>query len=204
MNPLSMKKLAAWIALRGRDRRERLALSRRAAPGTVHVSGTVTDGSGHGWPLYARIEITSASTEPVVAYSDPVTGAYAADLAGRDGLHVRRHGRRARATRPGGGAVVTAGAPVVADWTLVAAALCNAPGYAPGTYGPPVFSESFDARRDSSGLDRADDSPARSWKVVTGADPCGLFDGNRTGGSGPYAIVNSNCCGFLRRTTRTS
>ena len=31
------------------------------------------------------------------------------------------------------------------------------------------------------------------WVVLTGADPCGFFDGNRTGGTGPFAIVNSNC-----------
>ena len=32
-----------------------------------------------------------------------------------------------------------------------------------------------------------------SWKVYTGGDPCFQFEGNRTGGSGPYAIVNSGC-----------
>ena len=32
-----------------------------------------------------------------------------------------------------------------------------------------------------------------SWQVTSGADPCGQFDGNRTGGSGPYAILNSGC-----------
>jgi hypothetical protein len=32
-----------------------------------------------------------------------------------------------------------------------------------------------------------------SWQVYTDGDPCGQFDGNRTGGSGPYAILNSNC-----------
>ena len=46
---------------------------------TVSVTGTVTDASGHGWPLYARIEMTSAATDPVVVYSDPITGAYAAN-----------------------------------------------------------------------------------------------------------------------------
>ena len=53
MNPLSMKRLAAWIlcaAALG-------ASSALAGSPTVHVSGTVTDGSGHGWPLFARIEI---------------------------------------------------------------------------------------------------------------------------------------------------
>ena len=33
------------------------------------------------------------------------------------------------------------------------------------------------------------------WTVSTGADPCGQFPGNQTGGSGPYAIVNNFCEG---------
>ena len=74
MNPLTMKKLAAWIlcaAVGASAALPAAPVAPRRATGapTVAVSGTVTDGSGHGWPLYARIDITSASTEPVVAYS---------------------------------------------------------------------------------------------------------------------------------------
>ena len=32
-----------------------------------------------------------------------------------------------------------------------------------------------------------------SWQIFDGADPCEFFDGNRTGGSGPFALINSNC-----------
>ena len=63
---------------------------------------------------------------------------------------------------------------------------------APATYGPPVLSESFDGGVLPPGWSVQTESGA-SWIVAEGADPCGLFDGNRTGGSGPYAIVNSNC-----------
>ena len=196
MNPLKTKRLAAWIlcALVGASAALQAApVSPRRATGapTVAVSGTVTDGSGHGWPLYARLEITSASTEPVVVFSDPVTGAYATDLPGATAYTFA-----VTAVGPGyvagGGAVVIAGAPVVADWSLIVEALCNAPGYAPGSYGPPVLSESFDAGVIPAGWTVQTVSGA-SWQVYTGGDPCGQFDGNRTGGSGPYAILNSDC-----------
>jgi subtilisin family serine protease len=45
---------------------------------TAVVSGTVTDGSGHGWPLYARIDIDGYPLGPV--FTDPVTGAYSVEL----------------------------------------------------------------------------------------------------------------------------
>ena len=196
MNPLKTKSLAAWIlcALVGASaalQAAPVAPRRSTGAPTVHVSGTVTDGSGHGWPLYARIEITSASTDPAVVFSDPVTGAYAADLP-----DATAYTFAVTAVGPGyvagGGAVVTAGAPVVANWTLIAGALCNAPGYGPGSYGPPVLSEGFDAGVIPPGWS-VDTVSGASWKVYTDGDPCGQFDGNRTGGSGPYAILNSNC-----------
>ena len=67
MNPVSMKRLAAWIlcaAALG-------ASSALAGSPNVTVSGTVTDGSGHGWPLYARIEITSAFTDRTSSFRIP-------------------------------------------------------------------------------------------------------------------------------------
>jgi subtilisin family serine protease/N-acetylneuraminic acid mutarotase len=43
----------------------------------VTVSGTVTDGSGHGWPLYAKVV---AEGTPVSTYTDPLTGEYSLEL----------------------------------------------------------------------------------------------------------------------------
>ncbi|WP_406369722.1 carboxypeptidase regulatory-like domain-containing protein [Streptomyces sp. NBC_01550] len=42
------------------------------------VTGKVTDGSGHGWPLYAKITIDGYPHGAV--YTDPKTGAYSVDL----------------------------------------------------------------------------------------------------------------------------
>src|SRR5690606_29207187 len=41
------------------------------------VSGTVTDGSGQGWPLYAAVRVDGT---PVRAYTNPETGAYELEL----------------------------------------------------------------------------------------------------------------------------
>lgn len=45
---------------------------------THRVSGTVTDGSGHGWPLHAKITVDGVPGAPV--WSDAYTGAYSVDL----------------------------------------------------------------------------------------------------------------------------
>ncbi|MFD3455097.1 kelch repeat-containing protein [Streptomyces sp. NPDC058691] len=45
---------------------------------THRVSGTVTDASGHGWPLHAKITVDGVPGAPV--WSDAVTGAYRLDL----------------------------------------------------------------------------------------------------------------------------
>ena len=42
------------------------------------ISGTVTDGSGHGWPMRAKITVDGYPGGPV--YSDPVTGRYSVSL----------------------------------------------------------------------------------------------------------------------------
>ena len=38
------------------------------------VSGKVTDGSGHGWPIYAQVQVAGQPTTAV--YTDPATGHY--------------------------------------------------------------------------------------------------------------------------------
>src|SRR5262249_47032475 len=42
------------------------------------ISGKVTDGSGHGWPLYAKITVDGVPGGPV--WTDPATGAYTVTL----------------------------------------------------------------------------------------------------------------------------
>jgi hypothetical protein len=42
------------------------------------LSGTVRDGSGHGWPLYAKVSVKGLPVAPV--FTDPATGRYSFDL----------------------------------------------------------------------------------------------------------------------------
>ena len=176
---------------------------------TVLVNGVVKDGSGQGWPLYAKIVVSGPNGFPgATLFTDPVTGYYSITLvAGAD------YAFAVSAVSPGyaagGGpvslpATAAANAPdgLVASWSLYAGAPCNAPGYGPGAFtGPPVLSEGFDAGTLPPGWSVSTVSGV-SWQVASGADPCGQFDGNRTGGSGPYAILNSGC--FSQGTTDDS
>lgn len=43
----------------------------------VTISGQITDGSGHGWPLYAKVTVDGT---PVQTYTDPYTGTYSLRL----------------------------------------------------------------------------------------------------------------------------
>lgn len=90
------------------------------------VSGTVTDGSGHGWPLYARVRVGGT---PVVTFTDPATGHYAVDLPiGRD------YELDVSAVYPGYGAEQTLVSLTAAgahrDQTLSVTSCTRAPGYA--------------------------------------------------------------------------
>ena len=159
---------------------------------TTPISGTVRDGSGHAWPLSARLEFTSAATEPLDVDTDPVTGQYQADLVpGVDYTVV------VTALVPGYDAgteaFTTDAAPLVRDWALkVEAAGCTALGYEKSGFNP-VFSESFDAGVLPEGWSVEQGASAVKWTIAAGADPCGQFEGNQTGGAGSYALVNSNC-----------
>ncbi len=167
---------------------------------SVLVNGVVKDGSGQGWPLYAKIVLTGPSGFPgATLFTDPVTGYYSITLTA--GATYRF---AITAVAPGyvaGGGPLTLAAPSlpaapggqVVNWSLAAAPTCTAPGYGAGAFvGGLALSESFDGGtvppawsvNTISGL---------GWDVYSGGDPCGQFDGNRTGGSGPYALVTSSC-----------
>ena len=165
---------------------------RTSGESQISVSGTVTDGGGHGWPLYARLDFTSSTTEPVSYFSDPVTGQYQGSLF--DGVeYTVVVTALVTGYVPNGGTFTTEGSPVIQDWALgVEAYACNAPGYAPDGSST-VFSESFDSGELPDGWSIDSESGAANWSIWEGADPCGQFEGNDTGGSGPFALINSNC-----------
>ncbi len=169
----------------------------QALPSVV-VNGTVTDGSGQGWPLYARLAVSGPpGFSGAVLFTDPVTGYYSISLP-TGGAYAFAVTAVGPGYVPGGGPLSLAApagvnAPVVASWKLSAAPTCDAPGYGPGDFsGAPALSESFDAGVLPSGW-TIDTTSGTSWMIRSGAGPCGEFDGNRTGGSGAYALIDSSC-----------
>jgi subtilisin family serine protease len=152
------------------------------------VSGTVTDGSGHGWPLYAKV---SAQGTGVHTYTDPATGEYSLDLptgATYTLEFVAQYPGYVTTTSD-----VTVDGAVTEDAAIVVNAdTCNAPGYAFNSDG---VLESFDGTTVPEG-----------WEVVDheGNGQVWRFDdhgsrGNLTGGEGGFAIINSDAYGSGNR-----
>jgi len=168
---------------------------------SVLVVGTVKDGSGQGWPLYASLVVSGEDFPGATIYNDPVTGYYSIPLL-VGSTYEFAVTSLVPGYEPGGGSVavgvpISAPAAMVANWTLAVSPSCTAPGYGPGGFvGGPVLSEGFDGGVIPPGWS-VQTVQGASWKVLTGADPCGVPEGNQTGGSGPYAIINTNCDGLF-------
>ncbi|HTY40970.1 MAG TPA: carboxypeptidase regulatory-like domain-containing protein [Thermoanaerobaculia bacterium] len=169
---------------------------------SVMVNGTVKDGSGGGWPLYAKIVIKATGAPTFTLYTDPVSGYYSQQLV--SGVSYTFTVTAVSQGYQQGGGVVPLG-PVhnlldatVLNWTLNAnPQVCNAPGYTPTTAG--LF-EDFEGGVVPKGWTVINNSTGGNgapteWIVVSGTDPCGDYAGNLTGGSGFFAVANSDCPG---------
>jgi Carboxypeptidase regulatory-like domain len=152
----------------------------------ANVAGTITDGSGHGWPLYAKI----TSSDGTVAFSDPATGRYSLSLIQNADytLHIA-------AIAPGYTAVnkkvSVKAAGIALNTALTVTSACTAAGYKVTEKGT---TQAFGASRAPAG-----------WKVANtdlhqpgyGYQPGWVFTdpgrrANHTGGSGNFAIVDSD------------
>ncbi|MFI6423633.1 S8 family serine peptidase [Promicromonospora sp. NPDC050880] len=173
-----------------------LDLTLEAAP-TSTVTGTVTDGGGHGWPLDARVTVQGAPSS-VVAWTDPFTGEYSIELP-QSTTHtlVVRPSLTGYATFTRDVEVGTG--PTTADAALDVLAECTAPGYALTGAGAV---EEFESGEVPEG-----------WTVedLAGTEQVWTFDdrfdaSNQTGGEGLFAEVNSDAYGEdgAQDTTLTS
>ena len=154
---------------------------------SVHVSGTVTDGSGHGWPLYTRIEITGLPSGAF--YTDPATGHYSVTLP-QNAVYQAKF----TATLPGYQVVndtITVGSgDVTHDVAMPIMASCSAPGYN-FSYGAPVLNQPFDGSTMPAGWTVIDNvGQGHQWQI---GDPENR--GNLTGGTGNFADINSDFYG---------
>ncbi|MCW3820761.1 carboxypeptidase regulatory-like domain-containing protein [Micromonospora sp. DR5-3] len=153
----------------------------------VNVTGVVHDGSGHGWPLYATVRVKDEPT--AVAYTDPKTGRYALSVPAGN-----THTLQVDPLYPGyqrdsqdvqvGPADVTHDVNVPVDQTT-----CSAAGYG---YHYAGLTESFSSYTTPAGW-TVDDKigNGQTWAFT---DPGRR--GNRTGGSGGSAIVDSSYYGY--------
>jgi hypothetical protein len=154
-------------------------------PGFVDLTGTVTDGSGHGWPLYARIDITGYAGGPV--FTDPVTGRYTVTLI-EDTPYTLNVAAVAAGYRSQDRAI-TVGPGSVHDLSLLVDSACTAAGYEFHAGGP-YLQEAFDSGSTPAGWSVVARTPSGGWEFD---DPGAR--GNLTGGSGGFAIIDSDALG---------
>jgi hypothetical protein len=147
---------------------------------SVTLSGTVTDGSGHGWPLYARIEVAGTPIGPV--YTDPVTGQYSVEVPANATYSVKY-----TATLPGyqvvTDSVVVGGTDTTHDVAIPIQANCTAPGYELTAQLIEDFNQGM--------------PPGWTITDAIGAGQTWSFQdlgnrGNLTGGDGAFAIMDSD------------
>ena len=154
-----------------------------AAP-TVTLSGKVTDGSGHGWPL--PVKITVPGTPLAAVYTSPSTGSYSLSLPAQAAytLHVAPEypGYAARNVTVQVGASNTAkNIPV-----RVASSGCAAPGYAyTGTGASFVGWTGFTPQDGWSVTDNNGSGYTWAFGNATG-------EGQPPGGGSGFAIADSN------------
>jgi N-acetylneuraminic acid mutarotase len=151
------------------------------------VSGTVTDGGGHGWPLYAKITADGVPGGPV--FTDPVTGKFSLDLP-----QGHAYTLTVSAVYPGYQQLSTTVTVAGTDQTLPIALPVDrvaetAPGYAVHRVGT---TQTFDSTTQAP----------PGWRVVNAPGSTGgwTFNDpgqrtNLTGGTGGFAIVDSKLAG---------
>jgi subtilisin family serine protease len=163
---------------------------------TTTVSGTVTDGSGHGWPLDAQVRVFGAPSGTAV-WTDPFTGEYSVEVP-----QSATHQLVVRPSVTGyeslSQEIEVGTEPASADLALPVSAGCRAPGYA---LTEPAGVEEFESGEVPDGWTVED--LAGSEQVWTFDDRFGY--GNMTAGEGLFAEVNSEGYGEdgVQNTTLT-
>ncbi len=163
-----------------------------AAP-TDTVSGKVTDGSGHGYGLYAEVSVTISNSPPGYGkpkdlqvadiWTDPATGAYSVKLPQGYGYAI--HVAAAFDGYQTVSKTVTVSADVNENFPLAVASTCSAPGYQFQAGG---FSNDFNNPS----------FPPTGWTVTNPASSPVIWElsnapgnyGNQTGGTGTAAEAN--------------
>ncbi len=149
----------------------------------VDVSGLVRDGSGHGWPLYATVRVKDHPT--AVAYTDPKTGRYTLSLPADDTYTLQVDSLYPGYTRDTHDVVVGSGNVVHDVNVTVDQTTCSAPGYGYHFAGD---TQHFDGTTAPVGW-TVDDKVGKGQTWVFN-DPGAR--GNKTGGTGGFAMIDSD------------
>ncbi|MFI9384523.1 carboxypeptidase regulatory-like domain-containing protein [Kutzneria sp. NPDC052558] len=151
------------------------------------VSGKVTDGSGQGWPLYAKVTVDG---DPNAVWTDPLTGRYQLTLP-ENTDYTLAFAPAAPGYNQVTRTVHVARSPLSVDATPTADPWkADAPGYRLALAGPTVPFDSTTSAPAGWSVVNAPDTTA-GWQFD---DPDGR--GNATGGDGAFAIADSNHWGF--------
>ncbi|WBB68530.1 S8 family serine peptidase [Micromonospora sp. WMMD812] len=154
---------------------------------SVTVSGAVTDGSGHGWPLYAKVVVEGPSG--VSDYTTPANGRYSLSLPAGATYRLRvepQYPGYQTVTKE----VVVASRNVTANVAVPVKtdACTTAPGY---TYGSDGEYETFDGTTAPAGWSVVDHAgTGQVWKFTDDGNR-----GNLTGGTGNFAMIDSDAYG---------
>lgn len=156
----------------------------------VAVTGVVRDGAAQGWPLHAKVTASDGAGHDFEAVTNPDTGQYTLPVVG-DTVYTVTVTAEVPGYEPVTQRVEVTDADVVLDVALPLSPACLAPGYQARDIGR---TETFDRR-----------STPRGWRVVNhdprypgyDAEPGWEFTdpgqrANRTGGSGNFAVVDSD------------
>ncbi|MGH8274477.1 MAG: protease pro-enzyme activation domain-containing protein [Gammaproteobacteria bacterium] len=158
-----------------------------AAVPSVALSGQVTDGSGHGWPLYAEVKVSTAGVGQVAdVWTHPTTGQYSVSLP--TGYHYTvAAAAYENGYTPGSASLTLAGA-ATQNFPLTVGAACTAPGYS--------FAQGFG--EDFNGAT----FPPTGWTVTNPNSNKVIWKlnttwgyGNFTGGTGTSADADSDAAG---------
>ncbi|MFG3704701.1 S8 family serine peptidase [Micromonospora sp. NPDC047670] len=143
------------------------------------VSGTVTDGSGHGWPLYAKVLISGYPLGPI--FTDPVTGRFSVRLPA-SASYTMQVTAQYPGYQPARRTFELGGADLVQDAALaVDESACTAPGYRFSG-----VSEDFDDWADTGTRNGWQNSGRPGWRLDNpGYRPV------PQGGDGRFAIADS-------------
>ncbi|MFL5959722.1 MAG: carboxypeptidase regulatory-like domain-containing protein [Gaiellaceae bacterium] len=150
----------------------------------VHLTGTVTDGSGHGWPLYTRIDVAGDPASPF--FTDPITGQYDIQLPANASYDVT-YASVLQGYQSDTETIDIGGGDMNHDVQLTATPDCTAPGYRQDT----SFSQDFEGSFPPAGWTVTDAiGEGHVWQQD---DPEG--QANNTGGTGHFADINSDFYG---------